>query len=90
MKEREGANKFPGCTQWRELPGRRGDAVAQWLIQLGSFQRGLKSGSSLPLSQDWSDLLQDGGVVAGPAATEAQGRTAEARENGADTFLRGE
>lgn len=39
---------------------------------------------------DASDLLlQDGGVVAEPAATKAPGRTAEAGENGTYTFLRG-
>lgn len=41
------------------------------------------------LANQRSDLLQDGGVFAEFAATEAQGRTAEAGKSSAHTFLRG-
>lgn len=53
-------------------------------VQLESFRRELKLASSSVF-----DLFQDGGDVTRVAAAQAQGRTAEARENCSYAFLRG-
>lgn len=53
-------------------------------VQLESFRRELKLASS-----SMFDLFQDGGDVTRVAAAQAQGRTAEARENCSYAFLRG-